>query len=69
MRIVRDAWHPQVDRVIRTVSMLAGEVVGMGHTVEVMGPDWFHTVAIPIHSSIAMALFPGRRPRGHDIGL
>lgn len=59
--IVSDAWHPQVNGVVRTLSMLVGELSRMGHAAEVLGPDRFRTVGMPTYSSIRLALFPGRR--------
>lgn len=59
--IVSDAWHPQVNGVVRTLSMVAGELKTMGHNVEVIGPDRFRTVALPTYRSIRIALLPGRR--------
>lgn len=59
--IVSDAWHPQVNGVVRTLSMLKDELTAMGHVVEVLGPDRFPTVGLPTYSSIKLALFPGRR--------
>ncbi len=59
--IVSDAWHPQVNGVVRTLSMVAGELSVLGHHVEVIGPDRFRTVAMPGYASIRLALMPGRR--------
>ena len=59
--IVSDAWHPQVNGVVRTLSMVANELGAMGHTVEVLGPDRFPTVDMPTYGSIKLALWPGRR--------
>ncbi len=59
--IVSDAWHPQVNGVVRTLSMVVGELTGMGHQVEVIGPGRFHTVPLPTYRSIRIALLPGRR--------
>ena len=59
--IVSDAWHPQVNGVVRTLSMVMEELAALGHTVEVIGPDRFHTVALPTYASIRVALVPGRR--------
>lgn len=59
--IVSDAWHPQVNGVVRTLSMVAGELTAMGHQVEVIGPSRFRTVALPSYRSIRIALLPGRR--------
>ncbi len=59
--IVSDAWHPQVNGVVRTLAMLAAELGQMGHAVEVLGPGRFPTVGMPGYGSIRLALFPGRR--------
>jgi len=59
--IVSDAWHPQVNGVVRTLSMVAAELGAQGHVVEVIGPDRFRTMALPTYASIRVALAPGRR--------
>jgi len=59
--IVSDAWHPQVNGVVRTLTMVAAEATALGHVVEVIGPDRFRTVALPTYTSIRVALAPGRR--------
>jgi hypothetical protein len=37
--IVTDAWHPQVNGVVRTMTTIVSELQAMGHVVEVIGPD------------------------------
>ncbi len=59
--IVSDAWHPQVNGVVRTLSMVAAQLTELGHVVDVIGPDRFRTVALPTYASIRVALAPGRR--------
>ena len=59
--IVSDAWQPQVNGVVRTLSMVAGELRTMGHVVEVFGPDRFRTVPCPTYAEIRLAVLPGRR--------
>ena len=59
--IVSDAWQPQVNGVVRTLSMVAQELRAMGHVVEVFGPDRFRTVACPTYAEIRLAVLPGRR--------
>ncbi len=59
--IVSDAWHPQVNGVVRTLSMVAAELTALGHVAEVIGPGQFRTVALPTYASIRVALAPGRR--------
>ncbi len=59
--IVSDAWHPQVNGVVRTLQTTADELRAMGHTVEVLGPDRFRTVAMPTYPDIRLSLFPRRK--------
>ena len=59
--IVSDAWMPQVNGVVRTLSTVAGELGGMGHVVEVIGPDRFRTLPCPSYPEIRLSLLPQRR--------
>ena len=58
--IVSDAWHPQVNGVVQTLTTVAAELQSLGHHVEIVGPDRFRTIAMPTYSSIRVALWPGR---------
>lgn len=62
--IISDAWHPQVNGVVRTLSMVAAELGAQGHIVEVIGPGRFRTAALPTYASIRVALAPGCRLNG-----
>ncbi|WP_431855260.1 glycosyltransferase family 4 protein [Azospirillum sp.] len=59
--IVTDAWHPQVNGVVRTIATVRAELEAMGQTVEVIGPDRFRTVPMPSYPEIRLALGAGRR--------
>lgn len=59
--IVTDAWRPQVNGVVRTLSTLAGELKAMGHAVEVIGPDRFRTMPCPTYPDISLSLLPKRK--------
>jgi len=59
--IVSDAWRPQVNGVVRTLSTVAGELAAMGHAVDVIGPDRFRTVPTPTYPDIPLAVLPGRK--------
>jgi glycosyltransferase involved in cell wall biosynthesis len=59
--IVSDAWRPQVNGVVRTLSTVAAELTGMGHTVEVIGPDRFRTIPLPTYPDIRLAVLPRRK--------
>ena len=61
--IVSDAWKPQVNGVVRTLVTVREELVAMGHTVEVVGPDRFLTIPAPSEPDVRLAVFPGRRLR------
>jgi glycosyltransferase involved in cell wall biosynthesis len=61
--IVSDAWFPQVNGVVRTLSTVARELEAMGHAVLVVSPDRFETVPCPTYPEIRLALLPGRRLR------
>src|ERR1700690_1515738 len=59
--IVTDAWHPQVNGVVRTLTTVVGELTAMGHIVDVIGPDRFRTFPCPTYPDIALSIFPKRR--------
>ncbi len=59
--IVTDAWTPQVNGVVRTLSTIADEMRAMGKVVEIIGPDRFVSVPMPSYPEIRLALFPGRK--------
>jgi len=59
--IVSDAWLPQVNGVVRTLSMVRDELRLMGHTVDVIGPERFRSIACPTYPEIRLALVTARR--------
>ncbi len=59
--IVSDAWAPQVNGVVRTLSTVAAELERMGVAVEVIGPERFRTVPCPTYPEIRLAVLPRRR--------
>lgn len=59
--IVSDAWLPQVNGVVRTLSVVVQHLREGGDEVEVIGPDRFRTVATPGYAEIRLALAPRRR--------
>ena len=61
--IVSDAWHPQVNGVVRTLAALEAELARMGITAEVFGPDRFLTLPCPTYHEIRLAVLPARRLR------
>lgn len=59
--IVSDAWFPQVNGVVRTLSMVVEHLRAGGDTVEVIGPDRFVNLPMPGYAEIRLALAPRRR--------
>ncbi len=59
--IVTDAWHPQVNGVVRTYENTVRELQKSGHTICLITPDKFITVACPGYKSIRLAVLPGRK--------
>ncbi len=62
--IVSDAWFPQINGVVRTLSTVAGELRAMGHDVCVLGPHRFRTIPCPTYPDIRLAVdAPRKLPR------
>ncbi|GAB4356975.1 MAG: glycosyltransferase family 1 protein [Immundisolibacter sp.] len=59
--LVSDAWQPQVNGVVTTLTRTCAELTALGHQVEVIGPDRFRTLPCPGYRSIRLALLPGRK--------
>jgi 1,2-diacylglycerol 3-alpha-glucosyltransferase/glucuronosyltransferase len=59
--IVTDAWSPQVNGVVRTLTTVVKELRAMGHAVKVISPDLFRTIPCPTYSDIPLALLPRRK--------
>jgi len=59
--LITDAWHPQVNGVVRTLTTLKGELEAAGHDVIYITPDLFRTVPCPTYSEIRLAILPGRK--------
>jgi len=58
--IATDAWHPQVNGVVRTLTSLARAATKLGAEIEFLTPDRFPSVAIPTYQSLRVAS-PNRR--------
>lgn len=58
--IVTDAWHPQVNGVVRTLSTTCDILREQGYEVEVISPDQFYSLPAPSYPEIRLALaMPG----------
>jgi glycosyltransferase involved in cell wall biosynthesis len=58
MRILlaTDAWEPQINGVVRTLTRTVAECRAMGHEVEVVQPGMFKTVPMPTYPEIKLAM-------------
>ena len=56
--ICTDAWHPQVNGVVRSLAMTVHQLTQRGHAVELITPDQFRTLPLPGYSEIRLALAP-----------
>lgn len=54
--IATDAWHPQVNGVVRTLSMMAEAAKGFGIDVSFLTPQSFRTFAMPSYPDLQLAL-------------
>lgn len=58
--IVTDAWRPQVNGVVRTLSTTSREMEKMGHEVDILSPLEFRTLPCPTYPDIRLSMLPGR---------
>ena len=54
--VVTDAWHPQVNGVVRTLSSTCSLLRGWGCAVELIAPHQFRSVPCPTYPEIRLAL-------------
>src|ERR1700743_3838125 len=59
--IATDAWHPQVNGVVRTLTSLARNVEKLGAKIEFLSPEGFPSVRVPTYPGLRLAL---PSPRG-----
>ena len=58
--IVTDAWSPQVNGVVRTLSTTRREMEALDHRVDILSPLAFRTLPCPTYPDIRLSIFPGR---------
>jgi glycosyltransferase involved in cell wall biosynthesis len=54
--VATDAWHPQVNGVVRTLMSLAENTNRLGATTEFLTPEGFPSVPVPTYPSLRFAL-------------
>ncbi len=58
--VATDAWHPQVNGVVRTLGHMAREARALGAEVDFLSPETFWTLPMPSYPEIRLALaMPG----------
>jgi glycosyltransferase involved in cell wall biosynthesis len=59
--LVSDAWYPQTNGVVHTLTQTVAWLERFGHEVRMVTPDQFKSVPCPTYSEIRIALLPYRR--------
>jgi glycosyltransferase involved in cell wall biosynthesis len=54
--IATDAWHPQVNGVVRTLTSLASSAGNLGLSVVFLTPEGFPSIALPTYPDLRLAL-------------
>ena len=63
--IVTDAWHPQINGVVRTYENVIENLQRNGHQVSLITPLDFFTIPCPTYPSIHLAMFPRGGVKNH----
>jgi glycosyltransferase involved in cell wall biosynthesis len=58
--VATDAWHPQVNGVVRTLTSLAQSALKLGVHIEFLSPDGFRSLPLPTYPGLRVAL-PGSK--------
>lgn len=61
--LVSDAWLPQVNGVVRSLTATVEELTRRGHQIETITPDKFTTMPMPGYASIRLAINPRSKLR------
>ena len=59
--IATDAWHPQVNGVVRSLSTTVDHLLGRGFDVEAISPEQYGTIGCPTYPEIRLAVGCGRK--------
>src|ERR1700730_16320541 len=54
--VATDAWHPQVNGVVRTLTMMAEAAKVFGAEFDFLTPESFRTIAMPSYRDLRVAL-------------
>lgn len=59
--LISDAWHPQINGVVRTLTQTIAQLEASGHEVLRLSPESYRNFPCPGYTSIRLALFPYRQ--------
>jgi glycosyltransferase involved in cell wall biosynthesis len=59
--IVSDAWKPQTNGVVTTITQTSKQLVELGHQVTVLSPEGHRSVPCPFYREIRLSVFAGRK--------
>ncbi len=54
--VATDAWHPQINGVVRSLEYLAQEAVHLGAEIVFLTPEGYHSMGLPTYDEIRLAL-------------
>lgn len=57
--LISDAWHPQINGVVTTLSRTGETLTRLGHTVEMITPDRFETYRCPGYPDVGLSFLCG----------
>ena len=69
LALVSDAWTPQINGVVRTLTTTVGKLRERGHMVETITPDQFRNIPCPSYPEIRLAIGAGREVARRLTGL
>jgi glycosyltransferase involved in cell wall biosynthesis len=59
--IVSDAWRPQINGVVTTISQTSKQLIQLGHQVSVLSPEGHRSVPCPFYKDIRLSVFTRRK--------
>src|SRR5271154_7533681 len=62
--LVTDAWAPQINGVVVTLTNTVRWLERWGHEVHVLSPEGFKTFPMPTYPEIPLAIMPGAKVAG-----
>jgi glycosyltransferase involved in cell wall biosynthesis len=54
--VATDAWYPQVNGVVRTLTSLARSAASLGVTIEFLSPEGFPSIGVPTYPGLRLAV-------------